>query len=361
MSSFKIFFSDETIRRFRCDTFPSFDEFVRLMVNLYPNAYHPEMKLQYVDSEGDKCTITTDIEWKEMRQELGEQAVFRVWVMEGEKEAYFKDGPEPELVKIYSDPVTKTPQNPSIFNGLEERVTQALANLFPGGKILPNNMPAFLDGTITLKTRDDKSVDLDVDIAYLASRLHKRAYELLSNVSKPSVLSEAKDCLISLLTLSPENPVAYYNLACAESLLGNVDAALDGLSKSVQFGYADVDHMTTDPDLKNVFDDPRFEALVTSMRAPAPEPEIKEPEPEIKEPEPEVKVPEPEVKVPEPEPEVKVPEPEPVPVEPEQPKKKWGSQLQVLAEMGFLDESILVMTLDKTNGDVNQALTDLLG
>jgi hypothetical protein len=287
-----------------------------------------------------------------MRQELGEQAVYRVWVQEGDKQAYFKDGPEPELLKIYSDPVSKTPENPSIFNGLEDRVTSALANLFPGGKILPNNLPSFLDGTITLKTRDDKSVDLDVDIAYLASRLHKHAYELLNNVTKPSALSEAKDCLLSLLTLAPENPVAYYNLACAESLMGNVDAALDGLSKSVQFGYGDVDHMTTDPDLKNIVEDPRFASLVTSMRAPAPEEKVLE-EVKVPEPVPEVKEPEPEVK----EPEVKLPDPESQPEVP----KKWEGQLQVLAEMGFLDESILIQTLDKTNGDVGQALTDLLG
>lgn len=66
MTSFKIFFPDNTIRRFRCDTFPDFEEFVRLMSNLYTAAFHPEMKLQYVDSDGDKCTITTELEWKGM-------------------------------------------------------------------------------------------------------------------------------------------------------------------------------------------------------------------------------------------------------------------------------------------------------
>lgn len=44
-----------------------------------------------------------------MKQELGDQSVYRVSVVEGDKSNYFKDGPVPELVKVYTDSVTQEP------------------------------------------------------------------------------------------------------------------------------------------------------------------------------------------------------------------------------------------------------------
>jgi len=333
------------------------------MTNLYPTAFHPEMKLQYVDSDGDKCTITTELEWTEMKQEVLHQTVFRVWVSEGEG-PFFKDGPAPELVTVYSDPTSPQPETPSDnWGSLHERVSKALANLFPGGKILPLNLPAFLEGTISLKPRDDNLVDLDVDISQFASVLGKRAYDLLTTPSKAD-LHEAKTCLLSQLILYPTDCVAFYNLACAEALLDNTPAALTYLEKSILNGYGNVRHMTSDPDLRSLFNLPKFAELVELAKVgalqevnespkPDPVPEPVQPEP-LPEPVPEPVQPEP---LPEP-----VPEPVTEPVnEPVQEPKKWDSELKVLADMGFLDESILVQTLDQTGGDVAQALTSLLG
>jgi len=359
---------------------------VRLMTNLYPTAYHPEMKLQYVDTDGDKCTITSELEWTEMKQEVLHQSVFRIWVSEGTG-AYFKDGPAPELVTVYSDPINPTQPEPPADNwsSLHDRVSRSLSNLFPGGKILPLNLPAFLEGIVVLKPRDDNLVDLDVDISQLASVLGKRAFALLTNPSKAD-LHEAKACLISQLILYPTECIAFYNLACAEALLDNAPAALSALEKSIMNGYGDTRHMTTDPDLRSLYNLPKFLELVELAKVgtlqevkdspqpayPQPEPALPEPVAELVQPAPYPEpVPEPvhepvqeiveEIIKPEPiveiVPEELVQEPE---LEIEEPKK-WGAELRVLADMGFLDESILVQTLDQTGGDVAQALTSLLG
>jgi len=365
MASFKIFFPDESIRRFRCENFPSFDAFVCLLSSLYPTAYHPEMKLQYQDSDGDKCTLSTEIEWTEMRQEISQQGVVKIWVAEGSG-TYFKDGPPPELVTVYSDPTNPKPE-PSADNwsSLHDRVTRSLANLFPGGKILPLNLPSFLEGIVLLKPRDDNLVDLDVDISRLASVLGKRAYDLLDESSK-AALHEAKSCLLSQLILYPTDCIAHYNLACAEALLDNIAGALVSLEKSIQNGYGNVRHMTCDPDLKSLQGLPKFQELVElakvgvvqEFKEEKPVPTHPQPEPALPEIVPEIKTePQPEPKVAVPEPTVAVPEPTvPVTLEP----KKWEAEIKVLADMGFLDESILVQTLDKTGGDVTQALTVLL-
>lgn len=236
-----------------------------------------------------------------------------------------------------------------LFVGLQDRVSKALGNLFPNGKILPHNLPSFLDGVVRIRTRDDKSVDLDVDVHNLSSALHRRAYNLLNNAPNNDALNEAKSCLLSQITLVPDNCVAYYNLACAHSLLQNVKDGLNALKKSVELGYNDFEHMTTDADLTNLFKEPEFVAIAELAKS-----SVAQPEPEQKDHKPEEPRPEPASEAqPEPtkEPEVEVPAP----------PKKWEKELQVLSEMGFLDESILIQTLDKTGGNVGEALTDLLG
>lgn len=267
-----------------------------------------------------------------MKQELGEQSPFKLWVAEGEG-SYFRDGPVPELLKIYSEDrnTSLEPSAPSSVD-LEKRVTEALANLFPGRKILPHHLPSFLQETCTLRTRDDKSVDLDVNVAAFTSALHARAYELLGNDNKRD-LEEARTCLLSQIILDPCSTVGFYNLACAESLLHHTDAAIIALQKSVELGFSNVDHITSDEDLKNIRSDPRFTEIISTLRPPI------ERDIEIQTRETEVK-------------------PHPQSYQPDM--KKWQKELHLLAEMGFFDESILVQILDKT-GNVPETLSELLG
>jgi tetratricopeptide (TPR) repeat protein len=305
------------------------------------------MKLQYVDSEGDKCTISSEPEWLEMRQELSGQTVFRIWVLEGRN--YFKDGPETKLVKAYSNDHQEP--EPTVGEEIKDSVTRALSNLFPGGKILPYNLPAFLEQTVRLITRDDSCVDIDVDLAQLAHALHQRAYSLLNSSSTTDQLQEAKTCLTSLLNLNPTNSIANYNLACAESLLGNISSALSALKTSIENGYRDAVHMSTDPDLESLHGQPEFIALVQMAQhsgreeATLPVSVVEHKEAPVAEPEQCL-------------PEEQEPQDSSMEVIPE---GKWSSQIQLLAEMGFLDQSVLLPALDKTSGNIDEALMDLLG
>jgi len=313
------------------------------------------MKLQYTDTDGDKITITTELEWTAMKQDLQDQAIYRVNVVDGDGN-YFKDGPKPELVTVYSE-MGNVPQPESQWPDLQQRVTKALENLFAGGKILPLNLPTFLQDILKIKVRDDNTVDLDVDINAFSNALHRRAYDLLGNPTRAEIL-EAKSYLLSQLILEPSNAIASYNLACAYSLLEQEQAALDALRKSIELGYHDTEHMSTDPDLKRLQGLPEFQKLLV-LATEVPEVELPPPivVPEVKEP---ILVPE--VKEPIVVPEVKEAEPEPEPVVEVRPEfQRWETELKVLGDMGFLNQSILVQTLDKTGGSVEQALMDLLG
>ncbi|MCK5578641.1 MAG: ChaN family lipoprotein [Planctomycetes bacterium] len=79
---------------------------------------------------------------------------------------------------------------------------------------------------------------------------------------------EAAISFRKIINLSPKNAAAYYNLACAYSLNQKPDQAIDSLTRAVELGYRDFDLITTDPDLKNIRPDKRYETLLKTLPAP---------------------------------------------------------------------------------------------
>ncbi|MFH1692010.1 MAG: hypothetical protein ABIC68_05535 [Candidatus Omnitrophota bacterium] len=65
-----------------------------------------------------------------------------------------------------------------------------------------------------------------------------------------------------LAQLRPDNPTIHYNLACSLSLTKDVDAALRAIEQAICLGYRDLAFMNRDPDLENVRQDKRYDALV---------------------------------------------------------------------------------------------------
>jgi len=97
--------------------------------------------------------------------------------------------------------------------------------------------------------------DLDVDVTGFLNALHRASIDLIGQGSQEN-LELAKTYLESILTIGPEQrPLlccALYNMACVESLLGNLDSAIQFLNCAVDAGYTDVKHIRTDPDLENI-------------------------------------------------------------------------------------------------------------
>jgi predicted peptidase len=76
--------------------------------------------------------------------------------------------------------------------------------------------------------------------------------------------------------LIPNRPTVHYNLACALSLGGKKDAALEALENAVRLGFANPEHMERDDDLAALRDAERFKKLLKQARknAKVPEPLI---------------------------------------------------------------------------------------
>lgn len=61
---------------------------------------------------------------------------------------------------------------------------------------------------------------------------------------------KARNLLGQILAMDPQNPVAWYNMACVESRSGSPDKALGNLDKAVELGYLDFAGMERDEDLQ---------------------------------------------------------------------------------------------------------------
>ena len=67
---------------------------------------------------------------------------------------------------------------------------------------------------------------------------------------------------LRLITLRPDDPTCYYNLACSYSLLRQTPEALSALEKCMVLGYDDFQFLEEDADLNSLRQDPRFKDLL---------------------------------------------------------------------------------------------------
>jgi len=378
MASFKVYFSTSNIRRFRTTNIPSFEEFVGILTKHYPTSFHPELRVQYVDSEGDKIDVTTQLEWEEMFGQVSKTETIKIHISEISNPKYFKDGPPPQSL-FFHEKDNMQPIVPPNAGAFSSSVSKCLEQLFPNGRILPFNIPTFLQNIVTIKNisgNGDAVVDIDVDIGQLGDAIHNRAMALLNE-------KQYKDASFTFRAqgiLQPQNPISFYNVACAEALQGNLDEAILNLNVSIDKGYTNLDHLLSDEDFAGIRHTDQFVIACSRLKdliyeqKPAPEPsqtasepapesvkQVPAPEPvkqELVQPEPEpVKIPQEEVKVPQvppqvPEPEVKLPES--IILTP------YIAELEVLHDIGYLNDSIIVPILEKNRGNVQQTVLELL-
>ena len=65
-----------------------------------------------------------------------------------------------------------------------------------------------------------------------------------------------------LAVLCPDDPFVHYNLACSYALTGKTEEAFQSLEQAIHLGYSDFEHLRKDPDLKNLYSDSRFTAVL---------------------------------------------------------------------------------------------------
>jgi len=360
MTTFKLFFKngeEEDIRRITLNN-PDWDSFTRELVELYPQQFHPELRICYKDEEGDFVTVSSQKEWALMLETVHD-SIKKLYVSEGKNSGkYFKDGPAPAALGAYEvDEGEKKEVDDDTTRKLEFAVPHCLERLLPGGRLTPYNLPSWLQGAVQVKRVEGEvpTVDLDIDVCTLFESLHEQALGLIKADAEPELLKRAKDFLQSMLELAPNHPLANYNMACAEALLGEAKDAIESLKRAIEGGYSNLTHMIADSDLFTLHDLPEWEALLDMLR---PKEEKKEEEPVVEE-----KKEVAEEKKEEP-PVVEEEKPVEVPVveekkEPETPVR-WADELGTLASMGFTNTEVNTLLLDEHKGNLVKVVNAIL-
>lgn len=70
---------------------------------------------------------------------------------------------------------------------------------------------------------------------------------------------------LRLVAIKPEDPYAWYNLACSYSQLGSIAEALNSIKRSVCCGYDDFAHMQVDEDLEKLRETEEFNEFILSL------------------------------------------------------------------------------------------------
>jgi len=141
------------------------------------------------------------------------------------------------------------------------------------------------------------------------------------DIGTPDSLEAVRTLLLHQLSIISNHPVTIYNLACVETLLGDLDSAMHFLEEAIQAGYRDVGHIEKDQDLDGLRHLEKYKVLVASLKNPKTTVDS-------------------------------------CPVPPAHP---WGDHLKTLQEMGLTDQNKNELVLEMTQGDLTAAIQLLLG
>jgi len=229
---------------------------------------------------------------------------------------------------------------------------------------------SFLARSIDAGYHDVSHIQSDPDLINIR---HTPAYQLL---------------LAGIIEASAPNPSdvtpqKLYNVACFCCLVGNFESAVANLEKAVTSGFSRARQMSNNPDLTPLHSHPKWEQLVAQVnknkqariqnfrdrkpwraRKHCPPPQESNPEPPkapevpVQEPIPEPEIPKEEIS---PEQEIpEIPEVVEVAVAVQEVEPVMKAHLEVLREMGFVDNDRNLVALLHTKGDIEKAILHLL-
>jgi hypothetical protein len=281
--------------------------------------------VQYKDAEGDLITIASELEWNEMFSQFPDLKLFKM---------YLSEAPTPVELQNKDYPA---------------KSFSCCSRPWRKGALLPHALQR-------------KGL----------SQLHEKLYNEAS-------LTFRAQCI-----LQPENPIPHYNVACSESLMGNTANALEYLHKSINLGFNDLNHILKDEDLANINHTDEFQLACDRLRnstkpqphnqtsspiSSQPQPDLKESQPPNQTSSPVSNQPQPDLKESLPstqnaspissqvQPDLKEPKPTPIRNDP----SPWAKQLELMHDMGYYEDQLIVPLLQKFKGDIQRTLQMLLG
>jgi len=266
----KIFYGEEVRRIPFPAPKPTWEQFQFILSSIFANNYHPEIRIFYQDEEGDQIIMSSENEWSSAYDFLATQNLPKITLKV--PEFPFSQGPPPQPLYFYvqnqnqqqpcqSIPVKST--NDQSLKKMSQDLPSYLEKFFPGGKVLPYNVPDWLRPAVNVRRcQNPAEVDFDLDISKLFQALNDRVISELDQHKTDS----ARDLLEAELCIYPNNVTSLYNMACCEALAGQKALAIEWLGNAIKYGYDNLYHMMKDSDLDSLRGDPAFERLIQDLR-----------------------------------------------------------------------------------------------
>jgi len=241
-----------------------------------------------VDRDGDKIGVSSQIEWEELISELSESG-YKIFIeaekkesngccfggssdSNGEEEKESNDCPIRNIFEAFC-PIIRILGFP-IQNGVGVRCypcgEESNGCCFGGSngcneeRKVSNDCP-FGERWGSNGCRDEDKEGCNRN-PFLLWKLHKIAYQYLESGDK-IFIQKGKETLQKILDISPNDKIALYNLACADSLLGNLNEAITALNRAIDAGYNDLFHMLNDKDFDNIKNTDEFHNLVAKLES----------------------------------------------------------------------------------------------
>ncbi|MDP8234458.1 MAG: tetratricopeptide repeat protein [Candidatus Saelkia tenebricola] len=123
-----------------------------------------------------------------------------------------------------------------------------------------------------MKAEKEKQQNLNFEIEFLEKLLdinpnYVDALTLLGELfTRNKEFQKALEIDLKLAEFKPQDAIVFYNLACDYSLLDKKTLGLKALEKAFQLGYADLDYLIKDQDLKNLRESKRFQTLIETWK-----------------------------------------------------------------------------------------------
>ena len=120
--------------------------------------------------------------------------------------------------------------------------------------------------TSTRRLREQSQLDFEIE--FLGRLLDRDPYFVdalrvqATNLAAKGQYARALQLDRRLVRLTPDDAIAWYNLACSYTVLGMIDPGFFAIQRALELGYACVNRLRRDPDLKALRRDPRFERLL---------------------------------------------------------------------------------------------------
>jgi len=256
MTSFKLYFDDNNIRRLRTLVLPNLEEFMDLL----ERTYHEYDRggcyvIKYIDFDGDKITVSSELEWEEMIQNfnLRREKVFKIII---EKSALNDEILNP--FTLYSS-ANSTSSNPFI------PTTSIPSTPVPSPTLIDSSSSTESPSSSLVSIPPPPSVTAPSDPSpSFFELLHQKTSSWANSLDR-NVIQRGKAYFLSLLQHIPNNKMALYYLACAESLKGNISESLEALNESILLGYDNLEQMMNDKDLDNIRNTEEFSILVRNI------------------------------------------------------------------------------------------------